>query len=165
MSSSSAQLLNQRRILGRSELLYLQPAADELHRGVGAEPVQHPGIIALQRAGELGQMPSGFDLQLQRGENARPRLLPRIPVQQPGARVAPPLRPFGEHITPPQRLVQVHDRAQHERGVVDLPLRQVRVAEPQPATSPTRARIEARAQYSFKMLLSVSAEYASAKPS
>lgn len=68
-----AQLLHQRRLGDRAQLLQLQAAADELHRGARAQPVQHPGIDTLQCAGELGQMGGRFGLQLQRGENPRHR--------------------------------------------------------------------------------------------
>ncbi|MER6006080.1 hypothetical protein ABT120_46570 [Nonomuraea angiospora] len=58
------QLLHQRRFGQRAGLLQPQPAADEPHRGVGSQPVQHPGVSALHRARELGQVSGGLQLLL-----------------------------------------------------------------------------------------------------
>ena len=66
-------------------------------------------------------MDAGGLVQPQRGQLLRLRGPPFLPGQQLRPRVAPPHRPGREHVTPPQRPVQLLQHAQRVGAVVDRP--------------------------------------------
>lgn len=124
-----------------AELVHRQPGTspalgdDNLHLRVVAGFIQAVGHLPPRRiepAGELGQVLARVLGQGQARQDVRAHRLPPWAVQQPGARLGPPVRRGREYVAPVQGTVQLLQHAHHVRVAVDRALGQFGVGEHRP---------------------------------